>query len=307
MKKYHLIDIDHNKDAIRQEHIYETASMIALKYGRMGREGKHYTFDRVREFWKYDDPCPSLREFYDTIKASTIKWYIHNKITVDYPIWDADFLHGLLAHCKIIWNKQEFPSCEWYCNDDLTNLLQSCPYGGNIIKPNNINRNRWVGVPALYLKHSEESVSFVAGVMAGLKLFKFNNENYAQLNERTLPLFKKWGIPIESVRYPHRYLISPIWPALFAKHMPEDISRKWLDLKKAHKVNAYAPILWKTYVNSVFPVDGIPYLRSKRAIFYDFQCEEGAMEKLDKLRVEKNLTILDNRIKEVVQTWAKEQ
>lgn len=306
MKKYHLIDIDHNRDAIRQDSIYEVASQIALKYGCRGNRGENYTYDRIREFWKYEDPCPSLREFRDAVKVSTIKWYIRNKTVVDYPIWNADFLHGVAAHCKIIWNKKHFPSCDWYSNEDITNLFQSCPYGGEIVKSNNIARHRWVRVPSLYLKYSEDSISFMAGVMAGLKKINIDDENYALVNERILPLLKKWGIPIDITKFPRLYLISPIWPALFARYMPENVSQKWLNLKKAHKVDVYAPILWKTYVNGIFPVDGIPYLKSKRTIYYDFKCEEGAMDKLDKLRVEKNLTVLDNRIKEVVQIWAKE-
>ena len=67
MKKFHLLDIDHGKKAIRQEHIYETASKIALKYGyRLTPQADH-----IREFWKYDEPYFAPCIFYKNVKSSS--------------------------------------------------------------------------------------------------------------------------------------------------------------------------------------------------------------------------------------------
>ena len=297
MKKFHLLDIDHGKKAIRQEHIYETASKIALKYGyRLTPQADH-----IREFWKYDEPYPAPCIFYKNVKSSSVKWYIHNKITVDYPIWNSDFLYGLMSHCNIFWNPNGYPSCEWF-NYTVTHVLKTCPFGGKIELAK--NKNQWLEVPALYLKYSTESISFMAGVMAGIQVLTKDNKKYGAFSEKILPYFKQWGIPVEE-KYEDRYLTSPIWPALFVKHMPSELSDKWLNLKKACNANIYAPILWKTYMNNGFRADGIPYLKCRRRIYYEFKCAEGAMTRLNNMRVEKNLTILDNRIREVVKEWGK--
>lgn len=300
MNKFHLLDVDHGKKAIKQDHLYETASKIVLKYGDL----LSFKPEHIREFWKYEEPYPSPSNVYLNVNPSSIKWYVHNKITVDYPIWNSDFLHGLMVHCNIFWDPNNFPSCEWFNNDIITDLLKSCPFGGKIVQEKRSKRNQWIGVPALYLNHSTDSISFMAGVMAGIQVFKKDKKNYGVFGEKILPYFKAWGIPVEE-KCEDGYLTSPIWPALFVKHMPVELSDKWLNLRKACNTNIYAPILWKTYMNNDFPVDGIPYLKCRRSIFYRFECEEGAMNFLDRMRIEKNLTILDNRIREIVKEWGK--
>ena len=129
---------------------------------------------------------------------------------------------------------------------------------------------------------------------------------FRSFGEKILPYFKSWGIPVEE-KLEDRYLTSPIWPALFVKHMPAELSDKWLNLKKACNANIYAPILWKTYMNNDFRADGIPYLKCRRRIYYEFKCAEGAMTRLNNMRVEKNLTILDNRIREIVKEWGRNE
>ena len=234
-------------------------------------------------------------------------WYIHNKIGVDYPVWSADFLHGLMSHCKIRWNGRSFPSCEWCNNSDITMLLQVSPFGGRMFMPENNTRHRWMNVPALCLKFNDTSIAFVAGLMSGLKKVERNGNCYAMFYQRALPYFKKIGIPIEGECGQGAYLISPLWPALFVDYMPLGLYQKWLEIKKPYGADVYAAILWKTYVDNEFVSGGIPYLKARRTIYYEFECEEGAMKKLEKLRVEKNLTELDNRIKTVVQEWSKNE
>lgn len=305
MKKFHLIDIDHNYDANRQERLYMLASQMALKYGRFGSGNNRVSLDRIREFWKHDDHYPSLIEIKNIIRVPSVKWYMHNKTSVSYPIWTPDFLHGLLIHCRIMWRKNSFPTCNWHNNENIASLIRSCPYGGDIKGPSKEGRYCWNEVPALYLKYSEDSISYLAGVMSGLKIVEYDNIAYAQCNEKVSQYFLKCKIPIEHKRRLEQYMISPLWPALFVKYMPEDLREKWLKLKKPYKADIYAPILWKTYVGSNFRVNGIPYLKSRRMIFYDFKCDEGTVTRLNKLRVEMNLTELDNRIGLVVKEWAK--
>jgi len=304
MKKYHLIDYDHNSLAIRQDRIYRTASQIVLKYGAAGVAHLGYTDERIREFWEYDDDIPSHKYFDKQVRYPGVKWYIHNKIKMDYPVWSADFLHGLVSHCKIMWNGRSFPSCYWYNNNDIIAILRSSPFGGKTsISKNNV-KYRWANVPALCLKFDDTTVSFVAGLMAGLKKVERNGICYALFYQRALPYFKKMGIPIEGGCGQDANLISPLWPALFVNHMPSELSQKWIGVKNPCNASLYAAILWKTYANNDFIGGGIPYLRARRTIYYEFECEEGAMKRLEKLRVEKNLTELDNRIKTVVQEWS---
>lgn len=311
MKKYHLLDLNHNSKVAKQDRIYRTASQIALKYGDMGRGRCKNNWNHVREFWEYDEPYPTLSYLSRYVRISSIKWYIYNKIEIKDLIWSADFLHGLISHARVIWSKIRFPSCEWFNNKEIANLLSTCPFGGKIVetdKTDKIKIYRWNRVPALYLKFSTDSIAFMAGVMAGTKIFIRDNVSYASFNKRTLPYFKKWGIPIEeTIRIIGReiYLISPIWPALFVKYMPPELLNKWSDLKNPYNANIYAPVLWKTYMNNNFYPDGIPYLKSRRTTYYEFKGERGAMKELNRLRVENNLTTLDNRIRDVVKEWGK--
>lgn len=304
MKKYHLLDYDHNSLAVKQDRVYRTASQIVLKYGAVGVARLGYTDERIREFWEYDDDIPSPKYFERRIKYPNVKWYIHNKIKPNYPIWSADFLHGLISHCKIRWNRRSFPSCEWCNNKDITTLLQVSPFGGKMFMPENNARHRWMNVPALCLKFDDTTVSFAAGLMAGLKKVERNGTSYAMFYQKALPYFKKMGIPIEGECGQGAYLISPFWPALFIDHMPLGLYQKWMEVKRPCNADIYAAILWKTYVGNDFVTDGIPYLQSRRTIYYEFECEEGAMKKLEKMRVEKNLTELDSRVKTVVQEWS---
>lgn len=305
IKKYHLIDHTHNKKAVKLDRMYRTAAQIALKYGCMGDGALNYNQDRICEFWKYEENYPCFHTFSSQVRLPSIKWYIHNEITVNEKIWTPDFLRGLTSHCDIKWNKNKFPSCLWYCNQDIANLLRSCPYGGEVFDQDKEGYDyRWNGVPALYLKYSDKSIQFMAGLMAGFKIVDVNGYKYACCGYRVLKYLKEWGIPVEGKYFNRAYLISPIWPALFIKYMPIEESKKWLDIKKAFNVNIYAPILWKTYINNQFIVDGIPYLKARRSIYYEFKCEEGAMHKLDMLRVSKALTELDNRVRQVVKEWS---
>ena len=77
-----------------------------------------------------------------------------------------------------------------------------------------------------------------------------------------------------------------------------------MSLKNPYNADIYTPILWKTYVNNNFITKGIPFLKSRRYIYYHFGCDEGAMKYLNKLRVGMDLTELDNKIREVVKKWS---
>jgi hypothetical protein len=165
----------------------------------------------------------------------------------------------------------------------------------------------WKSVPAIYLPYDEESISYLAGFLAGGQPYTKNGVDYARYSEKFAEYIEYLGIPIEERVQGRRWiLISPIWPALFTLRMPECIREVWTDLKNPCKSDFYAPILWKTYIDNNFAKNGIPYLQSRRTVFYKFKCEEGAMAVLDKFRVEKNLVALDYRVRDIVKCWYRE-
>ena len=73
---------------------------------------------------------------------------------------------------------------------------------------------------------------------------------------------------------------------------------------EAYRASLYAPILWRAYLNKEFVSKGIPYLKSRRQIYYDHNCEEGVSRRLEMLRIRLGLFSLDDRIKNAVKKWA---
>lgn len=304
----YLVDYNHNKRQERQERIYEALSRTVIKYGEGGKGYQKY--NRIREFWNYDDPYPTLRYITTNIRVKTIKWFIHHKIKIDDPIWNGDFLHGITIHGKIKWNTKNFPTFFWSYSDIISKIIRMSPFGGRITENNKDCYNKWIAAPSLYLGYSEESLPFMAGAMAGASLWENDGVNYARFNKGALPYLNKWGIPIEKEldgrpKAYKIYLTSPIWPAIFSPMMPKEVGDRWLNLKNTCNAEIYAFILWNVYVGSVFSRGEIPYLRSRRKMFNDFKDEEGAMRKLEKMRMEKGLTQLDNRIRDMIKNWAK--
>ena len=69
----------------------------------------------------------------------------------------------------------------------------------------------------------------------------------------------------------------------------------------------YGPFLWRHYVNILFLRDGLPFLKSRRSIFYHLKekyPDEPAMKVLERIGKANNLFSLDRRIGETVVRWA---
>ncbi len=305
-KNFYLIDYDHDKNSKRKDKFYMVAANIALKYGSFGNHFSRCDEINIQEFWDGDD-SPCMATFMTHIRVPIVKWYIHNRFDFSGQIWNGDFLHGIATVGKIRWNERTFPTLDWRSNNHVFELLKKCGFGGNL-KQYIFDKNhyKWNGVPALYLKGNESSISFMAGVLATGTLFEKDKKIYAKYHRRQKEFFIKWFIPIE-YENPNRayFLASPIWTALFVPYMPEECRKIWYNLKKPYGEDIYPPILWKTYVNNKFPTRGIPYLKSRRWIFNHYYSEKGAMKTLEKERVERNLTQLDKRIREMVHEWSK--
>jgi len=83
--------------------------------------------------------------------------------------------------------------------------------------------------------------------------------------------------------------------------MPSILEFQWRHIEKAYKADEYAMILWKIYTGKDSKVGGIPYLSSRRTMFYKF----GSVKNIDKLWLDNGLVELDPRFKEVVKEWNK--
>jgi len=283
--------------------IYILAAQIALKYG--GQVSSIYTEKRVRELWQGDKyPSPSYVMF--VAKIPRIKWYIRNKLTCTEEPWNSDFLHGLVTAGKVNWKVKTFPTLVWYGNNRLTELLKDCPFGGRLNVPSLERkiglRRRWVSVPSLYLPYDSKAISYMAGVMATGEKVEIEGATCIKYNMRQLPHFERWGIPIEYKKQ-FCFFISPIWPSLLSPYMP-DGCKSYFITPEAYRASLYAPILWRAYLNKEFVSKGIPYLKSRRQIYYDHNCEEGVSRRLEMLRIRLGLFSLDDRIKNAVKKWA---
>ena len=302
MSEFYLVDVNHSKKAIKMHRLYMTASKIAVKYGTP----KDYTEEQVHEFWDYDEHVPSPWTFKTKITLKGLKWYINKNIQLSYDKWNSDFLHGLCKSGRIVWKKCLHPSFIYTKNNSLNILFENCPFGFTKNKKDYEYYHCIKGIPALWMKSSDDSLSFMAGVFASGVLEKHGKYTYIRYHGKAASYIKSWQIPIEKchrISTENKILISPIWPAIFSCIMPIEIAETFCNIKKAFGVEYYAPILWKTYISNDFVVDGIPYLKSRRTIYYHYKCEKGAMKTLEKMRVEKNLTELDLRIGQIVKVW----
>jgi hypothetical protein len=305
MNKFFLVDYDHNKAAKRQDKLYLTAAKIALKYGEFGRRFKNCDELYIQEFWDGDD-CPSFNSFRINVKVSVTKWYIHNRINISDEIWNGDFLHGLATGGDLKWKLQGFSTLTWRKNAPLFELLKASGFGGSLSHQPETGIYRWKGVPAFYLKHDDSSLSFMAGVLATGVFCKVGSQIYARYTGKQKEILNRWNIPIEDKLKNGRYLlVSPIWGALFTPKMPKERAEKWLNLERPFGRDIYPSILWKTYANNEFPTGGIPYLRSRRWIYTHYKSDIGAMKTLERERVNRNLTELDNRVRDMVHKWRK--
>lgn len=314
-KEYFLIDTTEGRDAIRRDRIYNLIARLCLWHGFPGDNFYNFTDKQIFKHWEYGDPYPTRGSLnHCEMRLGNIKWYIKNKIECEDEIWNGDFINGLMLHGIIRRSKVRFPSFIWYHNKFIHRILKSSPFGGNIsiykrdTKTTHYEKYTWKSVPAISLSHDKDSISYLAGFLAGGQPYSRGGVSYARYNHKFEEYIDNLGIPIEGkVKGRNWVLISPIWPAIFTIRMPECIREIWTDIKKPVKSGFYAPILWKTYVNNDFVKNGIPYLQARRTVFYKFKCEEGAMKALDKFRVDKNLVALDYRIRDVVKCWHKEK
>lgn len=334
-KNYFLVDLSRNEKNRYFEYVYEVASYIALYHTHLVRYHM-FKFDEelIKKYWRWDTIPLAPSTMGNILRIRKIKWFIQNKITIERKDikdnWCSDFIHGLIKCGKVNESAGDFPVFEWQSNFEVYDILKTCNFYGSFNKyaatKDPAQRFKWHDVSAILLPHSEDTKEFMAGVFStgeicsgeldgrckywpGYGKFFEGYDNVSSLAKYHIKIesyFKEWGIPIE-FKNKHKVFISPIWAALFVDYMPSVCRDKWLKIKHPYLSDIYCPILWKTYVPRDFESNGIPYLKSRRMIFYIHKCEEGSAKKLEMLRISKGLTLLDSRFKEIVREWSKKQ
>lgn len=284
----------------RKLQLCEVAARLALKYG-----DPPYTEEQIYDNWAFDNFPPSNSYLQKTVKLKHVKWYLHYRYTDMNSVnslWNTDFLQGICKAGKIKWNKNAYPSFSWHGNEPLLEIMKECPFYGKLKAINNKfkwYRRLWSDVPALCLSYSDKTPAFLAGVLATGQISYKNGMCYATYNKSSAQYIKKCGIPIEyeDPRIKYSY-ISVIWPSLFESYMPE-VFRKWKGIKKAYKAHEYAAILWRIYINRDISNNTMPYLQSRRQLFYEYK----SVKELEKRIVVYDMLNLDDRIRTAVSNF----
>jgi hypothetical protein len=281
----------------------DLAARAVLKYGYL----KKLTEKEIEEFWD-EENTPSVGTLNRVISAKNIKWYIRNHISIDDPIWNGDFIGGLTKAGKVSWHKKHYPTFKWWGSPILATILKDCPFHGKVKDGKSQKSEKhyylWKKVPALYLQNDKNTLSYIAGLLATGKEYAFEGNTYALYHTSVMEELSEYGIPVvRRTEVWERPLISPFWPALFTRFMPQSCHEYWLNIKKPYLASEYAAILWLTYADHRFEKGSIPFLKSRRMVFYDFKNDRGAVKSLQRLRVEHDLINLDPLIRECIQVW----
>lgn len=296
MREYYIIDSTHNRFSIDKIRTCEVAAKLRLYHGPV------YTNEDIEKMWTYDSICPCLDKIRKNVRNKHIKWYIysHTDELVTDPSWNQDFLRGMLQCGRILKHKRDFYSFVWHGNFDLVKAINTSPYAGHLHPqiPKTRTRYVWSRVPCLCFNFNPHSIDILAGVLSTGIVVTYKGMVLARYNPKVGKITRELGIPIEYENQRYTF-ISPFWPVICQKHMPKFFQDKWKLIPHAHKAKEYSSILWKIY-NNKDPVAGeMPYLLSRRSIFYKY----GSMKALRVLWIKNNMVELDSRFKKVVQEW----
>ena len=294
-KRFYLVDYTKNRKQILERKALEVAAKICVRYG-----SKAYTKDRISEFWDIDLDPLSPRQLERLTKAQVIKWVIYHELHYDDPVWNNDFIRGLRLGNKFSTKPKCYPkiktAAKW-----ASSLFEEAPFGGEV-KLHWDKTISWQRVPALCLQGSEDSTSFIAGILCLGILVQRNGQTLVQYPINAKEFVDRMRIPIVE-QNDKCIFISPMWPALFSHKMPKIAFEYFNSIKRGYLTLEYSVVLWKTYMDNFFPRRGIPFLPSRRSVFYKFNCEEGAAKRIEMMRFELGLAQLHNLVREAVKEW----
>lgn len=294
----------------------EILSRVALEIGNFGNEYKNINEEVLAKYYP-DKVIP----YFNDITVGNVKWYLKEKLEWEHDIWNGDFLKGLTKVGHVQYCPMSFPRFHWSACPHIWDMIDNSPFGGKKYKPKNkMSPSYWNSVPALYLPGTKNSIHYVAGLMAGLeKIQNSKGITYARISAPLLPYIKELGIPIDyKTKHGIEKGISPIWPMLFKKYMPIE-NTQWEDVKNPLMGEEYAMILWKTYVSNKFISEGIPFLPSRRTVFYRHKQnknkngikfwrgrEIGALRSIEKMRLDYHIVNLNPYIIQMTREYGKD-
>ena len=315
-----------DKKTERKKRIISVASNIVLfskDYCNLSAFHKPEFQTLINKYWTFEGRPFSYLAL-KNVRLHDVACHIHNHIEcVEYNGWKVDFLYGLAKCGKISRFKKLLPYIKWEGQEHLIDILKEQPFAGQVGKHYG-GYNSLDSAPVFYLKYSDKTPDFMAGVLACGKLINLNGVSYAMYAEHFINIFRSWGIPIEECpdislnEGKQKFIfISPLWAKLFTIYMPDVCKKVWEEIKNPVNAKIYCPILWYTYIDNMIVKKGIPFLRSRRSVFYDLKMisdieqeisvedDKGSVDKLYRMRVDTGLVNLDDRIKESVHQWKK--
>ena len=307
--EFYVNDFFIKKKLQRKKNILDSFARLVCAKGSPWCAFQNIDENDLDEFWNLDEKYLTLGTLKVTYDAKAVKNYIRKYISYNDEIWNSDFIHGMALGGHYMESNKCFPSLYWRNNPVIGEMIKNTPFGGKarghgFSKIYRYNQKCFWTTPAFSMNHSQDSLSYLAGFFATGQIRVSGGKTYVMYHCQNKDFLKSLGVPIEKYVYQWKSpLISPVWPALFSLKMPSCVQNSCLKQKKAYNAHEYAAILWRSYAKSDFRRNGIPYLQGRRKIYYSFKCEEGAIERIEKLRVELGLVNLDKRFREMVQIW----
>ena len=300
-----LIDTKFKK---KQEDI--TASYRVAALCRLAK-GNNYDQDDVDKFWQHPNPYkyspavnnPKLKK----ISIKKLKWYIWNNTEelAKYFSWNHNFFLGLCSCGVLKQNLYSLPVFRWSrANKHVLELFEKSPYHCDITTCS--YRINSMGLSAaLCLKPNEESMEYMAGVLATGQIKVIDGKTYVQYTKRVAEIFRRWKVPID-IEYKkgciELYYISPIWPTLLKKYMPLEESIRWKRYANPANSEEFAFILWRIYVNKD-PISGVfPYLKGRKTLFNKYI----TIKNFEQKWLDYKLVELDPRFQTAILEWKKE-
>jgi len=258
--------------------------------------------DLIRKHWdtSFEEHIPSVEQLIRKVNHANVRWYIRNHLEFNSEIWNADFLQGLATGGVLRFHSKRYPSLGFTGVPALIETLALSPFSGKIVEVPHDGYTYWRNVPALMLQHSEDSLSFMAGVLGAGKIVTEGDTTYVQYRTKAKEYLDKWGIPIDIRKSGRVFLVSPFWAALFSIKMPKELRVSWLELKNPAKTDSYAPVIWAFYSGtSQWESGRIPYLKSSTW----FYSQIDSIKDVGWLRVKFGLAQLNNKIAEIMRLW----
>lgn len=310
-----LISSDHQDHKIKVVRYLRAISLAYLYNGsRWAYDPKNwdsYILQHLRnDDFDIFDACLEAGYVRALIKKPLSRWFISRYIQIDDPIFNNDFMGGIIECGALIVSKRSsetaFRSLRIGNAPEAHLVLNSLPFKGlsEATYYPKWKYLRWTRVPAIDLTYRTDTISFLAGVLSlgMVQKDKKSKGEFTAYNKKAIPILESFGIPIYEKQY-----VSTMWPALFTPWMPETRRDAFLN-SKSKNIGLFACILWRMYVNkSMFVKEGLPYLPSKRTVFNRWGNDQlTTMEFLDSQRRDMGLLSLKPPIDQAVRHWGRQ-